>query len=684
MRTFAFGIASLACVCVNGQETPLQLSTASYERTPLLGSRQYGYDLAMNANWIVIGEGASNGDNPTHFEIFARSGDGTSNVLSQSFDDKGGSGIAIARESNRIISTHPDHVYVFDESGGTWAENVGFHDATFVETAVIGHQSMPSQYAAISDDGSRWVIGRSTRKEIKIYHDDGYTKTFSKAGADTYARHVAMSPDGNRIVTCSTSSPIACFVYEWNGVNDWSEVTSFGQQDTGTYPNNGYFGSAASFGASNSEIIVTSAAGSVQSYFQVYKETTPNTWDIQQTIAFTDYAATERFAGLSLSYHNGIAAIGVPEASLKSQRVSSLYQGYVILLHRINDSYVVQGNLEDTNLYEHTSNNVFNSRIGKSIAVYGTSIIVGGSYYSEQSLLAGKVISFESVPGAPPPPTLAPTLSPTPDPGFVVGTASVGLSGTNATEVGTATTTLITDIKGQYAESEITVAGSDRITLPEAVLNAGTEADVKAAIRAARSCPTCTVTFETTGARRALQGGGEFDVVLGFDLDQAAYETLINSGNNLDSPAFISSLSTDLGVPEENISVTLVGSTVTVTVGIIETPGAEPSNEDTVAQLSALKSALDTSASTVIAEVGGGSVQSQSIDYCPASRTCNGRGTCDPETGICDCAGDFWGVNCETAASCSNGGTVNNKLCQCPYPYWGTTCQNTKDCVTCA
>lgn len=71
------------------------------------------------------------------------------------------------------------------------------------------------------------------------------------------------------------------------------------------------------------------------------------------------------------------------------------------------------------------------------------------------------------------------------------------------------------------------------------------------------------------------------------------------------------------------------------------------------------------------------------IDFCPPSRLCSGNGVCNDNTGICECVGDWWGVDCETPCVCENGGICVDAYCRCPFPWWGQRCNKESECTTC-
>lgn len=73
------------------------------------------------------------------------------------------------------------------------------------------------------------------------------------------------------------------------------------------------------------------------------------------------------------------------------------------------------------------------------------------------------------------------------------------------------------------------------------------------------------------------------------------------------------------------------------------------------------------------------------IDRC-GNRNCNYYGTCNPDTGVCECTNvNYWGLNCETPVTCENNGwkKADDQYCVCPYPWGGLRCE-TQYCSSCS
>lgn len=281
-----------------------------------------------------------------------------------------------------------------------------------------------------------------------------------------------------------------------------------------------------------------------------------------------------------------------------------------------------------------------------------------------------------------PAPTISPTFSPTMSPvqtGVTVGKVEVKLINTNPVASQTATNDAIADIKSSTTGTTIKVKTTEKATLPSSFYSSNSnKTQLQENIKAARGCTDCQVVFKNIpgGSRRMLQGG-DVTVEIIFSLDDTAFAELVNTGNNLDDPQFLSDLATASGVPEGDISITVVGTEVVLEVTLVAYPdeNGNPVTEDSIQDLQNLQDNVETIAQTVISEVGDGEIESQVLDLC-GERDCSGRGTCNTETGICVCTGDWWGINCESTCECYNGGECVNSYCQCLFPYFGLRCDD--------
>lgn len=170
-----------------------------------------------------------------------------------------------------------------------------------------------------------------------------------------------------------------------------------------------------------------------------------------------------------------------------------------------------------------------------------------------------------------------------------------------------------------------------------------------------------------------------------YNVDSETFNT-IQSSETFDSEGFVQSLADAVGVLPGNVTIILVDGSFTIEYIVAqESDGQEPLDQSVVDALTTVTSNVDSITSTVAAQFGlpENEFSSLTIDKC-ADRDCNGRGTCNSNTGICTCTDtNYWGVNCETLVTCLNEGVKDpsEAYCNCYYPYYGLRCGSTQDCA---
>lgn len=245
-------------------------------------------------------------------------------------------------------------------------------------------------------------------------------------------------------------------------------------------------------------------------------------------------------------------------------------------------------------------------------------------------------------------------------------------------------TTNVTQQVGTYID------GTETASLPATLFaNYGDTPTLLAHIRDI-VCPAairelCTVDLPT---RRVLQDSGLITVQVTYSISSEVFDTLAANGTSFsDGGAFESALAAALNVTTEEITLTAQAGTLVVEYVVAqEATGLDPVANDAIAALQEVEQDLSILTAQVTQELGLAAmdIQSSSIDYC-AGRDCNGRGTCDPLTGICECTDtNYWGVNCETPVDCA-GGTKSptSAYCICTYPAYGLRCTQTVSCGVC-
>ena len=197
----------------------------------------------------------------------------------------------------------------------------------------------------------------------------------------------------------------------------------------------------------------------------------------------------------------------------------------------------------------------------------------------------------------------------------------------------------------------------------------------------------CQITQGTgSGNRRLLN---DIVVTITWELDYDAYLELESSGTDFGDSNFTDELAASLGVDPNTITVGAVDGTIQLEIFIVDTDALEIGS--VVSEMEAIESAVDATTSTLVSELGldAGDIVSSELDLC-ADRNCTGRGDstalgtndvgCTTATGQCVCIGDYWGIDCQIACECENGGTCKNAYCVCEYPYYGQRCNQTVDC----
>jgi hypothetical protein len=180
--------------------------------------------------------------------------------------------------------------------------------------------------------------------------------------------------------------------------------------------------------------------------------------------------------------------------------------------------------------------------------------------------------------------------------------------------------------------------------------------------------------------RRALQSSTNIVIELYFDLTSDLLSTI--DGLTLDDPAFEAALIAALGLANTtDLVVTSNGGDITITAVLYAEDSSDPLGVDLLQTAQDLQNDLTNITNVLLNEIGavGTQLLQSTLDLCPEARDCTDNGVCDDDTGVCECVGDWWGINCETPCTCANGSCVN-AYCQCQFPYYGLRCDVEKDC----
>lgn len=267
-----------------------------------------------------------------------------------------------------------------------------------------------------------------------------------------------------------------------------------------------------------------------------------------------------------------------------------------------------------------------------------------------------------------------------------IASAKTQISSTDSAKTKTATKDMISRTKDSVTNPDdllflVTGTETKEFTPEDVALDPNFADKVKAA-RCQDAVESCEVT--TSGGRRLDEHGrllqvDNITITITYTLDDAAY----NATFDFDDPDFLQALADSIGVNVTDIDVTGDASgNVEIEVTLTdESNGQDPLSEDLISQIEDISASMDSIGDDLVAELGldPADIEQQALDLC-VDRTCTGRGTCDENTGVCDCDGDWWGIDCETACSCENEGTCNGGYCVCAYPFYGQRCVDEVDC----
>jgi hypothetical protein len=287
-------------------------------------------------------------------------------------------------------------------------------------------------------------------------------------------------------------------------------------------------------------------------------------------------------------------------------------------------------------------------------------------------------------------PTKAPSQSPTRAPtvyqGIVIGTAEITHNVLNNTARSAITLQTISDVKSRGADParmNVTVTSTEEFIIPyDVYIQAANLSDFRTKVAAARGCSGCVIT-PILPTRRMLgrELSNSIIVSIVYTLSEAGYTSLVTSGANPGSTEFATALATSLSISVGDVVVTTFSGTITISIAFSAVPGDAGIDEASLTELQNINTNLNNATQTLVTLLGSGTdnVETVTLDLC-GTRDCNSRGVCSQSTGICACTGTFWGVNCETACSCDNGGDcqATHAYCECDYPNYGKRCGSTK------
>lgn len=660
---------------------------------------QFGFASDIYGDWIVGGTGSNT------YVLLYKLNDSNIYEREQKITGKGG---AVTRLFNNtlVIGGHSTYTYIFENQNDIWTEVAALPTSSYCSNI----NTMPCDTVSGTDDGKYIIVGGPTVSNnagvVRIYERVGDTwantpriMTFGGLSASRFGEASCMSGNGNYSAACgpgpdSTGTPNNdyCKIYKRDGIF-WSLFDTITKTDdavdgqTAIHSNLADFGASCEFNYDGDTLFVQHPVTSLYTPKILVFDRDDNTNTYERSTFIGNVFNSNEF-GYKMRWDNIGNRLFVSdhlETTAKNPNPDGMkYHGKVWVFYDSGGNVWIP---QEYTMVSPSPNT--NDRCGQSIGVYGSTVVAGCRFWDELNTgmtvatLAGKLAVWDDVPQYPTPAptqsptTSAPTMSPIPT-GVTVGKVEVKLINTNPASSQTATNDAIADIKNSTAGTTIKVKTTEKATLPSSFYSSNSnKTQLKENIKAARGCTDCQVVFKNIpGARRMLQGG-DVTVEIIFALDDTAYAELVNTGNNLDDPQFLTELATASGVPEGDISVTVIGTEVVLEVTLVAYPdeNGNPVTEDSIQDLQNLQANVETIAQTVISEVGDGEIESQVLDLC-GERDCSGRGTCNTETGICVCTGDWWGINCESTCECYNGGECFNSYCQCLFPYFGLRCDD--------
>lgn len=573
-------------------------------------------------------------------------------------------GISHAMENNMLVisadlddtdGSDKGRVYVYTWDGSAWNEDSIIQTPSDCSNRFGRQLTMSGTKLAVSCTGKAPVA--SGNGVIITYQwsgsawvkDPGYLAPDSLQ-TNNFFGYFPFNMDGNTIAVGSPNDSVtatsagAVYTFEWNGT-DWQTPTAFRPTSTA----NVQLGKiTAVSGTRFATLYSQSGDGKVYTY---------NNGQLDGTVLDIPFANTDNF---------GLVMDGDRLA------VSSMGTQQVYTFTLINDVWT-----QDQSLLQPLAGTT-SGNFGKFMALDGVNLLVGQIDDDVITTDAGSVTAFK-------------VLIPPPEPRYSnsIGSINQSITQSNITLGRIASQSIISQLKSTVNITQTLrsfVNGSETIELNTALFtNYNDDAALLAHIKDI-SCPAtvsdfCEIAIVTGGGGRRLQGSF-ITVELTYSMEDNSFETLVNDGVTFsDGSAFESALAAALGVTTGEIVINAVSGQLSIEYVISqEATGTDPLTEEQLLALSEVLSDLITISSTIESELGL-TVGTPSIDYC-AGRDCNGRGTCDTETGVCQCSGiDYWGINCETLIYCGNGfKSPSEAVCYCYYPSYGVRCELTKDC----
>jgi hypothetical protein len=579
-----------------------------------------------------------------------------------------GDKMAVAARMDNTKGAQSGKVYTYEWSGTEWVEavnalspsTIGTNDEFGRTISMSGDKMVISAYGenswkgvvhAYKWDGSIWVQGQTLAPTALL-------------ASDMFGLDVSMS--GDKLAIGATgddargSSSGIVYTFQWSGTSwvkdsvDLSPVVLSGSDNFGRKIS--MSGDKLAIGAYGDN----TATGIIYTY-----QWSGSSW-IKDSVELTGEFTGHLFGDI-FSMSGDKLAVGVERADPDGMTNS----GYV-RTYQWNETWT-EDNSSPLSPVELSDNDYF----GKSVSMDGDNMGIGAS---------GGFYAY-----AVPPPTASPTASPTPTPP-TIASLSTEFFIKNDTLRAAAIDDFLTQLDTEYPVSAAynvnkIIRSVDQGTLTlELIDKINNKTKLEQAFKTLRcgSNPdACDVTISYVEGRR-LSDHRELTsstiIEISFELSQALYDAL--DGISLDDSSFEQALADVLNVTnDEDLVIISNGGVVTVSASITTSDDENDALIDIVTALYESMSSIITALIDALGDPVNGYVTATEVDYCPASRDCSGRGTCNPENGVCDCVGDYWGINCGAECICMNGGTCIDAYCICTFPWYGKKCDSEKVCI---
>jgi hypothetical protein len=206
------------------------------------------------------------------------------------------------------------------------------------------------------------------------------------------------------------------------------------------------------------------------------------------------------------------------------------------------------------------------------------------------------------------------------------------------------------------------------------------------AIRCGNAADSCNITINYGGGRRLTERELAAGIYIEITYEISSELLATVDGLDLDDTVFEQQLADALGISNlTNIEITSDGGEITISATLEALPNSDPLGAELLATAQALYTDMINVTTALLNALGASDsdILSSNIDLCAPDRDCSGNGSCNSNTGVCACVGNWWGINCETPCECFNGGECVKAFCHCKFPFFGLRCNSDSGCSTC-